>query len=214
MTTLIVVRHGQSASNLNQIFTGQKNTPLTELGIQQAKNTALFLKDYPINAIYASDLSRAMDTASPTAKMHGLEIIPDQAFREIDAGDWEGNRYEYLYQTYPKEYDLWLHDIGRAQPNGGESVVALASRVYAGVDRLIAAHRGQCIAVFTHATPVRVLGARWYGYSVEDTAKVKFCGNASVSVVDYADDGSFSVRLYGYDEHQGNDATVFPKGLV
>lgn len=213
MTTLIFVRHGQSQSNLEKRFTGQGETPLTELGRQQAQNTAQFLKDYPIRAIYASDLSRAMDTAAPTAALHGLQVTPDPALREVFAGAWEGRLYEELMREFPESYGRWLQDLGHAHPDCGESVVDLAARVYAEVDRLLERHRGACIALFSHATPVRMMGCRWFGKQPEEAATVKGCGNASVSVVEYEDDGSFRVLLYGYDGHQGQQATRLP-GLL
>lgn len=213
-TTLIFVRHGQSESNLAKVFTGQVDTLLTPLGHKQAENTAQFLKDYPISHIYASDLTRVMQTAAPTARMHGLEITPDRQLREIFAGEWEGRPYAELREKYPKSYQIWLEDVGRARPDGGESIVELSARIYAEVDRLIALHRGECIALFSHAMPARALGCRWFGMPPEEMASVKGCANASVSVVEYEDDGTFRVIHYGYDEHQGENVTVLPTGLV
>lgn len=213
-TTLIFVRHGQSESNLAKVFTGQVDTLLTPLGHKQAENTARFLKDYPISHIYASDLTRVMQTAEPTARMHGLEITPDRQLREIFAGEWEGRPYAELRERYPESYRVWLEDVGRARPDGGESIVELASRIYAEVDRLLALHRGECIALFSHAMPARALGCRWFGVPPEAMAQIKGCANASVSVVEYEDDGTFRVIHYGYDEHQGENVTVLPTGLV
>ena len=214
MTTLIMVRHGQSVSNLEKRFTGQGETPLTALGHEQAEATARFLDAYHIDRIYASDLSRAMETARYTAVHQGLEIIPTKDFREIDAGLWETHEYVFLKSTYPESYEKWLTDIGRAHPNGGESVSELALRVYAAIDRVLAENRGKTVAVFTHATPVRMMGCKWFGINVEDAVRVPFCTNASVSIVQYEDDGAFRVVQYGYDEHQGDRKTELPKGVV
>lgn len=214
MTTLIFVRHGQSESNLAKVFTGQGDTELTALGKEQAARTAEYLKRFPIFRIYASDLQRTMETAAPTARVHGLQIIPNKELREIFAGEWEGKTYDEIRQTYGESYRNWLEDLGKAHPEGGESVLNLYQRVNAEIDRLIKLHRGECIAVFSHATPARALACKWFGYAPEDMAKVPWATNASVSVAEYGDDGSFRVVQYGYDEHQGNTATRFPKGQV
>ncbi len=215
MTTLIFVRHGQSEANFQKVFAGHLNVPLTELGKKQAENTAHYLKDYPIERIYASDLTRAWQTALPTAEQFGLDIISDSFLREIYAGDWEGLSYETLKLKYPVEYgQIWINDTGHAHPNNGESVVELSQRIYSEVDRLIAENPSRCVAVFTHATPIRLLFAKWKGIEPENLSSVPFVPNASVSVVDYAEDGSFEVRLCGYDGHQGDCATKFPKGVV
>lgn len=214
MTTLIFVRHGQSESNLAKVFTGQGDTALTELGKQQAERTAQYLKTFPITRIYASDLKRTMETAEPTAKLFGLDIIPDAALREIFAGEWEGKSYEEIRRIYGESYRLWLEDLGKAHPNGGERVLDLYERVNEAILRLVNLHRGECIAVFSHATPARALACKWFEYAPEDMAKVPWATNASVSIAEYEDDGSFRVIQYGYDAHQGDTATTFPKGQV
>ncbi len=214
MTILIFVRHGQSESNLAKIFTGQGNTRLTALGKEQAARTAEYLKQFPISRIYASDLIRTLETAEPTAKAHGLPIIPNRALREIFAGEWEGKTYEEIKRVYGDSFRIWLEDLGKAHPEGGERVSELYERVNAEIERLIQVHHGECIAVFSHATPARALACKWFGYPPEDMAKVPWATNASVSVAEYDDDGNFRVIQYGYDGHQGDAATRFPKGQV
>ena len=213
MTTLIVVRHGQSESNLSRIFAGQTETALTALGRAQAEETARFLDGAAIDKIYASDLSRAMNTARATAKRHGLDIIPRASLREINAGFWEGKAYLELIEQYP-EYAKWRSDVINAHPEGGESVRALAARVYAEIDRIVAENRGKTVAVFTHATPVRMLAYRWFGYSLDEKAEIPFCSNASVSIAEYQESGEFHRLVhYGYDKHLTN-VTEVPKGIV
>lgn len=214
MTTFIFVRHGQSESNLAKVFTGQGQVDLTPLGVEQAKKTAEFLKEYPIDVIYASDLARAMQTAEPTAQMHGLEVLPNPAFREIFAGEWEGKPYTDLMEQYSESFSLWHQNIGCAHPDGGESVRALAQRVNGELERLLVLHRGKCVAIFSHATPIRALACKWFDRPIEEMAQVPWASNASVSVVEYADDGSFRVILYACAEHLGENKTNLPANLV
>ena len=214
MTTLFFVRHGQSKSNLEQRFSGQHNPELTELGHKQAAATARFLEHEGIEAIYSSDLARAYQTAEHTASLLGLDIKSTKALREIDAGDWEGKLYADLMIEFPQSYNQWLTDLGRAHPEGGESVLELNTRVHAEVESILRQNRGKRVAIFTHATPVRMLACTWFGIPAEDAIRVPFCTNASVSTVEYDDDGGFRLLQYGYDEHQGDLVTRFPKGLV
>ena len=214
MTKMIFVRHGQSKTNLERIFAGHTDTVLTELGKEQAIKTAQFLSEYRIDAIYASDLTRAMQTAIPTAKEQGVPIIPREELREIYAGAWENLPYETLMRDFTKSYDMWRTDCGRAHPEEGESVVELSERIYREVDRIAKENEGKCVAVFSHATPIRLLRARWEGYPPEELSKVAFCSNASVSVVDYLENGTYRVHLCGYDGHQGDARTGLPKGIV
>lgn len=213
-TTFIFIRHGQSQANLEQIFAGHTDIPLTELGRKQAQNTARFLEQYPIEKIYSSDLLRSMQTAEPTAKHFGLSIIPDREMREIYAGEWEGKLFEDLLKEYGNGYETWIKDCGRAHPNGGESVVELGERIYRECDRLLSENQGKCVAIFSHATPIRLLNARFQGVAVEDLSRVPFAPNASVTVVEYDEEGKSTLKLSGYDGHQGELSTSFAKGIV
>ena len=134
--------------------------------------------------------------------------------REIYAGKWEGNTFEHLLEVYGKDYEMWIHDCGRAHPDGGESVVELSRRVYAAFDKIAEENRGRCVAVFSHATPIRLLCARWQGVPVEKLSQVSWVPNASVSVVEIDEEGVTHVRLLGYDAHQGELSTALAKGLV
>ncbi len=214
MTTFLFIRHGQSESNLQKRFTGQSETVLTPQGHLQAEATARLLRDYPIDVIYSSDLTRVMQTAAPTARLHHLPILPSKALREIYAGEWEGLSYDALCERYSEGYRRWREDIGHAHPEGGESTVEVAARVYAEIDRLRTLHPGKCVAVFTHATPLRMLACRWAGFAPEDAARVRWCNNASLSVVQFEENGTPHVLCYGYDGHQGANSSRFPKGAV
>ena len=154
-----------------------------------------------------------MDTAAPTAKMHGLKVIPEPDLREINAGLWEGKNGAKLLEEFPDTYPIWVSDVGKAHPDGGESTVQLAERVNNAINRIVKRHPGECVAVFSHATPLRVMGCVWYGYPIEDAGLIPWSGNASVSIAEYEDDGSFRLILYGYDEYQGELATKLSKAL-
>ncbi|MBR6727718.1 MAG: histidine phosphatase family protein, partial [Clostridia bacterium] len=100
MTRLIVIRHGFSQNNAVRRFTGQADVPLSDIGREQALCVADYLtKNEQIDAIYASDLSRAVDTVAPTAGRLGLSVIPEPALRETDVGLWTNRIYEEVEAT-------------------------------------------------------------------------------------------------------------------
>ena len=83
-TTLLLVRHGESEANKEQIFGGHFNAPLIENGVIQAETTAKYIKEnYNVHKVYASDLKRAFVTGSCIAKAVGAEIVKDAGLREI-----------------------------------------------------------------------------------------------------------------------------------
>ena len=212
MTTVIVVRHGESISNLNKTFTGQWNVPLTELGHIQAQNTAEFLKDYSIDVIYASDLTRAVQTAQPTADQRNLAIIPDARLREIHGGDWQGRPGTVIAQMYPESHAVWKKDIENSCPGGVESYRQVSARMHEFFDEIVNKHRGKCIAVFSHALALRTMAQDWLGKEKGDEAL--WMTNASVSILEYDDDGTCRVKLFSYDKHHGENVTALSKGLT
>ena len=95
MVTLLLLRHGYSVYNKAKRFTGQQDIPLDTVGVLQAQSAAKYLtENYAINAVYSSDLCRAVDTARPTAERLGLPIHTDAALRELAMGVWEGMLFD------------------------------------------------------------------------------------------------------------------------
>lgn len=185
MTTVYFIRHGQSTANLSQCFAGFIDVPLTDLGGQQAECTAKFLADTPLSAVYSSDLSRAYNTACAIAKLHGLTVKRDQDLREIYAGAWEGRTYAELEATDPAYY-IWIHEIGRADCTGGESVKQLQRRISDAVETIVARHPNEAICIVSHGTPIRALTALLTNTPLEQMHTVPWASNASVTIAEFA----------------------------
>ena len=105
MTTLYLVRHGETIDNALQLMQGQTQGELNETGIRQARELALRLKDEPIDAFVSSDLKRAIDTCRLLAEPHGKEVFTTPLLRERDWGSFTG-------QFIPNLKDkVWPDDI-------------------------------------------------------------------------------------------------------
>ena len=210
MTNLLLIRHGQSISNLERYFTGSCDIPLTELGMFQARQTAAYIKaNYQVDAVYASDLSRAFETGKAVADLYGLTVIPDKNLREIFAGKWERVPFTELEQLFPDTYRVWQTDIGNSQPDGGESVAHLQQRILEAVLRIGAENEGKTVVLATHATPVRALQCHCEGKSLSQMASVPWVTNASVTHIRY-EDGKLNLLEAGHDGHLGNLSTSLP----
>ena len=90
MTTLLLVRHGQTVDNVNQIMQGQTQGELTPLGVKQAEQLAEQLAGRHIDAFISSDLKRSRDTCEIIAKPHGMEVVVTPLLRERDWGGFTG----------------------------------------------------------------------------------------------------------------------------
>jgi len=129
MTTLLLIRHGQSLANLTRYFAGHTDPALTELGLKQAACTAEFLvAAYPITAVYSSDLLRAFQTGSAVAERLAQPVHKDTSLREIFAGQWEGKSFDEIREQFEEDYHCWMTDIGHCRPTDGESTAELLVR--------------------------------------------------------------------------------------
>lgn len=213
MTELLLIRHGQSVANLSKYFAGASDAPLTELGLRQAQATADYIcSTYRVDAVYASDLSRAFDTGKAVADRLGLCVHADASLREIYAGQWEGVSFDKLMNDFPETYTVWRTDIGNAHPDGGESVAQLQQRIVNALRRISAENDGKTLVIATHATPIRVLQCHCEGKSLCDMASIPWVSNASVTHV-VCEDGVFSLREIGHDGHLGAFVSNLPANV-
>ncbi len=150
VTKLYLVRHGQSAGNAQGRFGGHSPTPLSELGIHQAELTAQALARENINAIYTSDLYRAVQTAEPLAKLLDLPVIKTSAFRERNVGVLEGKTFDESKEEFPKDYYALVNRNIQHVITEGESYRHLLRRATGALREIFNIHRGERVAVFSH----------------------------------------------------------------
>ena len=115
MTTLYLVRHGETVDNANQIMQGQTQGELNENGIRQAQEVSEVWKDQPIDVVIASDLKRSVDTARIIAAPHGLEVVTTPLLRERDWGSFTGRFIPDLKgEVWPDDIETLENLLSRA----------------------------------------------------------------------------------------------------
>lgn len=213
-TTFYIVRHGQSVANDLGIFLGQVDMDLTETGRKQAQITADHFKNQGIkpDAIYASDLSRAYNTARATAALWEMPIHTDVRLREINAGAWEGVPFEELPKRFPRSYTTWLQDIGNAKCDGGETAEDVQNRFIAALTDIAHANKDRTVFIFTHATPIRVFAAHCMGKTLDDVKNIPWASNASVTKAVFQND-IFQLIEYGINDFMGKFITKLPANV-
>ena len=141
------VRHGESAYNAEGRIQGQSDVPLSELGRKQSQAVATAFDSLGIQAIYASPLRRASETAEPLAARLGLSIAHDPNLMELNAGIFQGMLWSEITSHYPEEATRWLaHDPEYRIP-GGESPVQLMARGKAAFEAMAASGHDRVVAV-------------------------------------------------------------------
>lgn len=150
MLRVFLIRHGQTQWNFEQRYQGQTDIPLTELGRRQAEAVGRRLAAEPIEAIYASDLQRAYETAAPLARYLGLPVLTDERLREVHFGAWEGYTFKEVEERYPEEVYAWLRAPHLHAPPGGESGADFIGRVRSFWEELRGRHPEGTVAIFAH----------------------------------------------------------------
>ncbi|PWD49428.1 histidine phosphatase family protein [Serinibacter arcticus] len=152
--TIVLWRHGQTDYNVAMRLQGQTDIPLNETGRAQAETAAAVLAELRPDAIVASDLSRAVATASALASRLDLPVVTDPRLRERDFGDWEGLHGDVIAERWPDAHEVWRaggHPEGvRAERRGdvgtrfAAGVTDAASRLEPSQTLVVVAH-GACI---------------------------------------------------------------------
>jgi len=151
-TRILAIRHGETAWNASTRIQGHTDIPLNDHGQRQAQllGQALSQAD-PMDAIYSSDLQRALATAQALALHTGARLVTHVGLRERAFGDFEGRSFAQIEQEMPEQAQLWRTRVPDWIPPGsGESLLAMQQRVMATVNALAQQHPGQQIAVVAH----------------------------------------------------------------
>jgi broad specificity phosphatase PhoE len=157
MTKVYLVRHGQTAWNVGEIFRGRADIPLDDTGRNEAKLAGEALKDAGIHAVYSSPLSRSMETAQNIATFHNLTVIPLDAITDISYGEWEGHNNDEMRAKYPDLHRLWHTEPQKVRFPKGESLGEVRARIMAALDGLLARHKDQNIVLVAHRVPNKVI---------------------------------------------------------
>jgi phosphoserine phosphatase len=164
MTTVYLARHGESDWNVERRWQGHADRPLTERGREQARALAERLADVDLDAVYASDLRRAWETAEAVAAPRGLEVLRLPELREVDVGSWSGLTRDECSERFPEAFARWQG--GATGWEDGESYEAMGERIVAEIQRLAAEHPGGAILVVSHGGPIRAVHAHALGVDI------------------------------------------------
>jgi alpha-ribazole phosphatase len=185
-TTLILIRHGETAYNRERRYQGHKDIPLTAKGKRQAEGIGLKLKNPPLDAIYSSDLQRATSTAAAINSYHSLRVNILPQLREIDFGAWEGKTYDEIQKQWQKLASGWEEEPSKIELPGGETIKHLRTRMRIFTRKILIDHPGQRVAVITHGGPIRLILMDALGLKLDDWWRL-ITNNGGISIIEYRD---------------------------
>ena len=194
---LTIVRHGQTKANTERTVQGHSGGALDTQGIKQAQQVALRLQDETFDAIYVSDLDRAVQTAKEILQFHTTEhIIYIKELRERNWGELEGTSRENVPQEIKKS------SFSAFKPKGGESLMDVQHRIKTFYDTLLEKHFGQSVLIVAHAGVISALLLKLLDKEVcvQEYLKVR-PDNTSVTRLEVSEDKSHKVHLLNCTKH-------------
>ena len=230
VTTLYLVRHGETEGSEAKRYKGSIDVPLSEKGIGQIKGTSAFIRQYlgntsaskylsylkdihrpsadssgarksespestselqsfrtsRLQAVYTSDLSRAVRSAGIIAEPYGLKPVKTPALRERSFGIWEGMTFNEIKEKYPEEFEAWAGNPLRYGPIEGESTLRVRDRILPSLAGILERHKGENIAIVAHGGVNRIILCHFLGIPLENIFRVEQ-DYASVNIIEIWD---------------------------
>jgi broad specificity phosphatase PhoE len=215
VTTLYLVRHGETVGSETKRYKGNIDVPLSEKGILQVEAAAAYVRkrlsdpehsrhlsylrdihksdsdaianpSVGLSAVYSSGLSRAVKSAEIIGAAYGLIPLIKNDLRERSFGIWEGMSFTDIKERYPAEFEAWAGNPLKYSPMDGESTLQVKERVIAALDGLLAAHNSETIAIVAHGGVNRIILCHVLGMPLEHIFRIEQ-DFAAINVIEFWD---------------------------
>jgi len=192
VTTLYLIRHGETEGSETKRYKGTIDVPLSKKGVMQMEQLLKYIvkeikncsnppsppllkggKGGLLSAVYCSDLSRAVKSAEIIARPHSLNPIIVPSLRERNFGLWEGMSFDEIREKYPIEFDAWAGNPLKFSPMGGESTMEMKERVIGAFDTIITNHKGENVAMIAHGGVNRIVLCHLMGVPLENIFRIE-----------------------------------------
>lgn len=183
VTTLYLIRHGETEGSEVKRYKGSIDVPLSEKGIRQIKRASDFIKD-KLTAVYCSPLSRALKSAEIISEPHGLKPVVIHGIRERSFGIWEGMSFDEIKEKYPEEFEAWADNPLKYNPVEGESTIEVRDRVIRALDMILNNHNDEHIAIIAHGGVNRIILCHIMGIPLENIFRIEQ-DNAAVNIIEF-----------------------------
>jgi broad specificity phosphatase PhoE len=215
VTTLYLIRHGETEGSGAKRYLGSIDVPLSEKGIQQIRDVSFFIRkdlktlgaaqhssylkevhhaphtdnesgltEGALQAVYSSDLSRAIKSGQIVAEPYALRVIVIPELRERSFGIWEGMTFSEIKETYPSEFESWAGNPLKYSPPGGESTMEVHERVIRALDMILSHHRGDRIAIIAHGGVNRIILCHLLGIPLENIFRIEQ-NHGAVNIIEF-----------------------------
>lgn len=204
MSRLLLVRHGITESNSARKFVGYSDVELSTAGYRQVEQLRERLVDDKIDAVYSSDLRRALVTAEVISSGHKVDIVTCPELREVNYGNVEGLTFEEISRLYPEVAESLTNFSLRLKFPGGEDFEGFIERASKFLDKLKKHTPSQTMLIVSHGGPLRVLICCLLGIDLGHWRQIRL-DNASLSIVETSSQGTIVSLLNDTSHLRGVD---------
>ncbi len=181
---IMLVRHGETQWNLENRIVGHTEIGLNSTGRRQVALLARALAGEKIEAVYSSPLRRAADTASEIAREHGLDVVTDDALKEVDAGELDGIAIEEVLRRYGNFWEEWVKGAETLRMPGGETMGELQDRAWSVVTRVVSDHPQGTVILVSHTLTILSILTKALGMPLSDFRRLRL-SLASINTLDF-----------------------------
>jgi alpha-ribazole phosphatase/probable phosphoglycerate mutase len=178
VTTLYLIRHGETEGGEVRRYKGTIDVPLSEKGLRQMEQISKYIvekggKGGLMSAVYCSDLTRAIRSAEIVAEPYSLKPIIVSSLRERNFGLWEGMSFDEIMEKYPLEFDAWAGNPLKFSPMEGESTLAMRDRVIQAMSEIMENHNKENISIVAHGGVNRIILCHILGIPLENIFRIE-----------------------------------------
>lgn len=207
---IFLIRHGATVLTAEDRFAGATDVELSDDGREQARRLAARLGGETIAAIYASPLSRTVETAQILAAPHELEVQKRDGLREISHGRWEKMTRHEVEHAFPEEAAAWEEDPYTFAPKGGESGLAVTARALPVLMEIVRAHAAANVIVVSHKATIRLLLSSLLGFDPRRYRDNLDQNPAALNIVDFKDAVHARLTLFNDTSHYATSGLAIP----
>lgn len=204
VTTLYLIRHGETEGSETRRYKGSIDVALSEKGIGQIEKTAAFVaarvsgqgeqdKAHKLTAVYSSPLIRALKSSEIIAEPYDVKPVVVSDLRERHFGIWEGLSFDEIKERHPEEFRAWADNPLKHSPMGGETTIEVKERVIMALEKILNAHgtRSQegheSIAIVAHGGVNRIILCHLMAIPLENIFRIEQdCG--AVNIIEFWDE--------------------------
>lgn len=205
-TRLYLIRHGATQLSAEDRFAGAVDVELSDEGRAQAERLGQRLASTKLGGLYASPLSRTLETARLVGAPQGLEPRPEPGLREIAHGHWEGRRRSEVERDFADEYAAWEEDPFTFAPAGGETGLSVMARALPVIREIVQRHPNESVAVISHKATIRLLLSSVLGFDARGYRDRLDQAPACLNIIDFRDAVRARLMLYNDTSHYALEA--------